>query len=152
MEDKLGCRMAEQKDAETLIDFILAMARETEGQALSGQVVSSGVTNLINSPRQGFYAVAEKDTGICGSLMITMEWSDWRNKIFWWIQSVYVRPEFRRQGVYKTLYEYIKAKAIAESNVCGLRLYVEQNNSIAKQTYKVLGMQKAPYNIYEERL
>jgi ribosomal protein S18 acetylase RimI-like enzyme len=150
MKDKLRCRIAEPKDAETLTGFILAMARETEAKALADQVVSSGVTNLINTPRHGFYVVAEKDTGICGSLMITSEWSDWRNKSFWWIQSVYVRPGHRRQGVYKTLYEYIKTKAIEDLNVCGLRLYVEQNNSIAKKTYKSLGMHLTPYHIYEE--
>lgn len=150
MTEKVYCRMAEQNDAETLIEFILAMARETENKTLSHQIVSSGVASLINNPPYGFYVVAEKADEICGSLMITTEWSDWRNKNFWWIQSVYVRPGHRRQGVYKALYEYIKTKAIEDLNVCGLRLYVEQNNTIAKQTYHSLGMHSAPYHIYEE--
>ena len=81
--------------------------------------------------------------------MITYEWSDWRNGVFWWIQSVYVLPSYRRAGVFRSLFEYIKRMAENTSNVCGLRLYVHKNNHLAKQAYESLNMEQSHYELYE---
>jgi ribosomal protein S18 acetylase RimI-like enzyme len=134
------------------------MARETEGKELPIETISSGVRNLLKNPHLGFYVVAENQGEMVaenqgemrGSLMVTTEWSDWRSGFFWWIQSVYVRPEFRHQGIYRRLYEYVKGRIVHETNVCGLRLYVERENTVAQSTYKALGMLETPYRIYEE--
>jgi len=150
MQGDVFIRIGEERDAETLVRFNIAMAQETENRNLLFHVVSEGVRNLLNSPQYGFYVVAERGDEICGSLMVTTEWSDWRNGLYWWIQSVYVKPEFRRQGVYRRLYEYVKARVLAEKNVCGLRLYVEQGNTVAQRVYQRLGMVESSYKIYEE--
>jgi ribosomal protein S18 acetylase RimI-like enzyme len=94
--------------------------------------------------------VAEEDNIIQASLMVTTEWSDWRNGLFWWIQSVYVQPEFRRMGLYSKLYQKVKSLADDESNVCGFRLYVEHENVTAQNTYHALGMEETDYKMFEE--
>ena len=126
------------------------MAQETEGVALIPDVIRQGVRALVEDPARGFYLVAESGGQVVGSLMITTEWSDWRNGLFWWIQSVYVLPNFRRQGIYRKLYEHVKELADMESHVCGFRLYVENENITAQEVYNSLGMGEAPYRIYEE--
>ena len=98
----------------------------------------------------GFYLVVEDQGDIAASLMVTTEWSDWRNGLFWWIQSVYVRPENRRQGLYRKLYKSVKALAESETNVCGFRLYVEYYNTNAQSTYRALGMEETVYKVFEE--
>ncbi len=133
-----------------IAQFNAAMALETEDTHLLPHVISAGVAALINNPDRGFYLVATIDGEPVGSLMITFEWSDWRNGLFWWIQSVYVRPDHRGKGVYRALYQAVKTLAHADSNVCGYRLYVEQENERAQKTYKSLGMSKTHYQIYEE--
>lgn len=148
----IDCRMADPRDAAILTDFILVMALETEGKKLSRPTASQGVAGLLKNPRHGFYVVAEKQARVCGALMVTREWSDWRNKVFWWIQSVYVKPEYRRQGVYRALYDYTRAQAIQKRNICGLRLYVERSNAPARKTYETLGMKMTGYRVYEELL
>ncbi len=147
---ELYVRLAVPADTDILVDFNRAMAMETEEIKLQPEVVLAGVSMVLDNPHLGFYVVAEHSEAIVGALMITSEWSDWRNKKFWWIQSVYVLPEFRRRGIYKRLYEFVKAKASREGDVCGFRLYVERNNVIAKKTYQSLGMQEAPYQMYEQ--
>jgi len=114
------------------------------------EVISAGVKTMIDNPQWGFYLVVELDNGIQASLMVTTEWSDWRNGMFWWIQSVYVRPEYRRQGLYRELYERVKELAEQEPSVCGFRLYVERDNATAQKTYMALGMSETEYRIYEE--
>ena len=126
------------------------MARETEGVELIPEVIGAGVKAMIENPQMGFYLVVELDNGIQASLMVTTEWSDWRNGMFWWIQSVYVRPEYRRQGLYRELYERVKELAEQESFVCGFRLYVENWNTVAQKTYASLGMTETVYNMFEE--
>ncbi|MCE5249373.1 GNAT family N-acetyltransferase [bacterium] len=126
------------------------MAYETEGKELSNEALSAGVRYLLNHPEHGFYVVAEIDGEVAGSLMVTYEWSDWRNGVIWWIQSVYVRPEYRRRGVYRSLYAEVKKMAAAQKNVCGFRLYVEKRNTAAQRTYAALGMHEANYKFYEE--
>ena len=104
----------------------------------------------MNQTGYGFYLVAESDDGeIAGGLMVTFEWSDWRNGCFWWIQSVYVMPAFRRQGIYRDLYGYVRKMAEERGGVCGFRVYVEKDNVSAKETYRKLGMEECDYRMFE---
>ena len=142
-------RLATPADAGVLIEFNAAMALETEGKELLPDVIGAGVRSLLGNPAAGFYLLAEEDSAV-GSLMITKEWSDWRNGTFWWIQSVYVRPQFRRQGVYKNLYRHVQELASKDPAVCGFRLYVERENERAQATYSALGMKETHYLVFEE--
>ena len=126
------------------------MARETEDQALDTETVQAGVAKLFDSPQHGFYLVVESEGAVVGSLMITHEWSDWRDGLWWWIQSVYVVPNFRRQGVFSALYREVTTLARQDNRICGLRLYVEKDNTNAQQVYAHLGMSEAPYRVYEQ--
>jgi ribosomal protein S18 acetylase RimI-like enzyme len=143
-------RLATLHDAPVLVEFNAAMALETEHKELLPDVIGAGVRSLLGNPASGFYVVAEKDDRVAGALMITKEWSDWRNGTFWWIQSVYVRPDLRRQGVYKLLYRHVQKLAANDSAVCGFRLYVERENARAQATYNALGMKKTGYLVFEE--
>ena len=143
-------RQALAQDAAELTEFNISMARETEGVELIPEVIGAGVRAMIDNPQRGFYLVVELDNGIQASLMVTTEWSDWRNGMFWWIQSVYVKPQYRRQGLYRVLYERVKELAEQEPSVCGFRLYVERDNSPAQKTYSALGMNQTEYRISEE--
>ena len=125
------------------------MALETEGKVLMPQVIGAGVRHLLRHPDSGFYLVAESGGEVIAALMITTEWSDWRNGEFWWIQSVYVRAERRRQGVYRRLYRFVQTLAAKKRGVCGFRLYVEQSNRRAQATYRASGMQRTHYLVYE---
>jgi ribosomal protein S18 acetylase RimI-like enzyme len=145
----MNIRLAQDKDLHAIVDFNRAMALETEGKNLILEVITSGVANLLAQPKRGFYLVAEVDGVSAGSLMITTEWSDWRDGDFWWIQSVYVKPEFRKLGVYRAMYAFVQSLAAEKPNVCGFRLYVERENLTAQKTYASLGMQETHYNIFE---
>jgi GNAT superfamily N-acetyltransferase len=145
-------RLAVPADRPSIARFNQAMALETERKHLPDDVIQAGVAGLFLRPELGFYLFAEVDGQPAGGLMITHEWSDWRNKVFWWIQSVYVLPEFRGQGLYRRLYQEIKRLAQAEGNVCGFRLYVERENEKAQAIYEHLGMRAAHYLMYEEPL
>ncbi|MEM6429011.1 MAG: GNAT family N-acetyltransferase [Deinococcota bacterium] len=150
MSDEITIRLASREDADDLIRFNRAMARETENKELIEDVIASGVRELLNNSALGFYVVAELDSEVISSLMITMEWSDWRNGVFWWIQSVYVLPSHRRKGIYRKLYEFVKDRANEDNNVCGFRLYVEKDNLPARRTYEALCMKELDYKMYEE--
>ena len=143
-------RLARPADAPDIAAFNAAMALETEGKRLFPEVIGAGVRSLLRRPRAGFYLLAETKAQIIGVLMITTEWSDWRNGAFWWIQSVYVRPQFRRQGVYRRLYRQVQTLAKKDRRVCGFRLYVERENRRAQATYRALGMEKTRYLVFEE--
>lgn len=143
-------RQALAQDAEELAQFNISMADETEGMELIPEVIMAGVKAMIANPQMGYYLVVELDNGIQASLMVTTEWSDWRNGIFWWIQSVYVRPDYRRQGLYRELYARVKELAEQQPDVCGFRLYVERENRSAQKTYQALGMKETDYLLYEE--
>ena len=143
-------RRAMSQDADELAEFNISMARETEGVDLIPEVIAAGVRAMIDNPQMGFYLVVELDNGIQASLMVTTEWSDWRNGMFWWIQSVYVRPQYRRQGLYRELYARVKEMADQEPSVCGFRLYVERENRAAQLTYASLGMSETEYRLFEE--
>ncbi|MGK7886794.1 MAG: GNAT family N-acetyltransferase [Crocosphaera sp.] len=148
--DTINVRLAQLSDAEDIASFNRVMAKETEGKILLPDIVLAGVNTLLSNPSQGFYIVAEMDFQVVGCLMITKEWSDWRNGVFWWIQSVFVKQEYRRRGIYRRMYQFIKQLANEKDDVCGFRLYVEQNNTIAQETYKELGMTQLPYLMFEE--
>ena len=142
-------RLATPKDAAIIIEFNIAMARETEEKVLAFDILSAGVHAVMENSQLGFYLVAEAAGEIAGCLLVTSEWSDWRNGLFWWIQSVYVRKKFRRQGIYAKMFEFLNRKADQRPEVCGFRLYVAQNNLAAHKTYAALGMHQTPYRIYE---
>ncbi|MBI1357290.1 MAG: GNAT family N-acetyltransferase [Acidobacteria bacterium] len=142
-------RLAAPDDAPTLAAFNAAMARETEHLELDAERLLRGVRAVLDDPAKGFYLVAEEGGTVIGQLMITYEWSDWRNGVFWWVQSVYVRPESRGRGVYTTLYREAVRRAQAAGDVCGLRLYVEKENSRAQAAYRKLGMDETVYLMYE---
>ena len=126
------------------------MAEETEGKRLDRAVAEPGVAALFDDPSRGHYWVAEVDGRVIAQLMITYEWSDWRNGNVWWIQSVFVDREFRRQGIYTSLYTHVRDLAEAEPEVRGLRLYVEKDNLRAQSTYEALGMTKDTYVVMED--
>ncbi len=141
-------RPATPADIAHLVDWNAAMAEETEARTLDHEVLEQGVRGVLDDPRRGFYLLAERDGETVGSLLVTYEWSDWRNGDFWWIQSVYVIPAARRQGVFRALYADTARRAHAASAV-GLRLYVELENRRAQKTYENLGMQRCRYHMYE---
>lgn len=143
-------RKAELADAAALVDFNQKMALETEGKHLEADVLRPGVNAVFADANKGFYVVAEDNGSIVGGLLVTFEWSDWRNKWFWWIQSVYIVPEARGKSVYSRLYEFVKAEAARKGDVCGFRLYVERENTHAITVYEKLGMKNSVYFMYEE--
>jgi ribosomal protein S18 acetylase RimI-like enzyme len=152
MNNNISVRLATANDAKNLIEFNQAMALETEGKQLVAEKITSGVNAVFADDKKGFYVVAEAETGeIAGGLMITFEWSDWRSAWFWWIQSVYVLPDFRGKSVYSKLYDFVKTEA-AKANVCGIRLYVEHDNINAQNVYKHHGMSESHYLMFEVNL
>ncbi len=146
---KIVIRPARAADAAVIAEHNRAMAAETEGLQLEAAVAAEGVKAVLEDPGKGFYTVAEAGGRLIGQMMITFEWSDWRNGVFWWIQSVYVQPEFRGRGVFGELYRHILALARADRTVCGVRLYVEAGNDRARRVYEHLGMRRTSYGIYE---
>lgn len=149
MSGVLELRRASAADLEALVEFNAAMALETEGKQLDPDVLRPGVGAVLEDPGKGSYWVAEQAGRVVGGLLVTLEWSDWRNGWFWWIQSVYVREEQRGRGVYRALYRLLERTARATPDVCGLRLYVETENQGAQAVYEKLGMQRAHYHMYE---
>ena len=142
-------REATREDTESIVRFQEGMALETEGKVLDEALLRTGITAIFDSSQKGFYLVAEVDRVVVGSLLITYEWSDWRNATFWWIQSVFVDANWRRKGVYRTMHDYVVNVAKSRKDICGIRLYVERTNTIAQQTYKDLGMTHSHYDLYE---
>ena len=149
---EIKVRHATAAESVRIADFNRAMAMETEGLALDEKTVAAGVVALMGHPDRGFYLVAEVDGSVAGCLLITYEWSDWRNKMFWWIQSVYVKPEHRGHGVYRAMEDKVQALAAQAGNVCGFRLYVHKNNTRAQEVYRTLGMHETEYLLFEDML
>lgn len=141
-------RKATPSDAPSIIDFQLRMAWETEEMKLVPEILTKGVDAVFHDQSRGQYYVAEADGKVIASLLITNEWSDWRNCNVWWFQSVYVVPEFRRKGVFRKMYGHIRELAV-QQGIAGLRLYVETKNSKAQTTYEALGMSSEHYAFYE---
>ncbi len=142
-------RDAMLKDADTIARFNCGVAMESEGKQLDYPLVRAGVEKALSRPDLCRYFVAERNGEVVGQLMITYEWSDWRAKVCWWIQSVYVRPDCRRHGVFRRLYEHVAAIARQDPEVCGIRLYVERDNQRAMKAYERLGMRPSGHVVYE---
>lgn len=142
-------RKAEEKDIPVIAEYNCKLAWETEELKLDPETVTKGVAAVIRDSGKGIFFLYEVDNRIAGQLMITKEWSDWRNGEFWWIQSVYVHKEFRRRGIFKYLYEHAHKIAVENDDICGIRLYVEKENINAQKTYKSLGMEETNYRLYE---
>ncbi len=149
MTDAITIRAANEADINFLVDCNAAMALETEQKVLDRGVLTRGTTTIFTEPQRGFYRIAERDGVSLGCLMVTYEWSDWRNGDWWWIQSVYVRESARRSGVFSALYADLETLARSSSGVVGLRLYVEKENSNAQATYAALGMSDSGYRLLE---
>ncbi|MBW7906769.1 MAG: GNAT family N-acetyltransferase [Phycisphaerae bacterium] len=154
--DTLSIRRATPADAELIAAFNQAMAAETEGRRLDGATLAAGVRAVLREPARGVYYLAERSEGlsarggaVVGQLLLTYEWSDWRNGWFWWIQSVYVAPAARGGGVYRKLHEHVAALARAAGDVCGVRLYVDAGNAAAQAVYRRLGMTVTNYRLFE---
>ncbi len=143
-------RDARTEDVETLVEFNIRLAEETESKALDREILARGVCAALADPARLRYWVAEVDGGVVGQAAATREWSDWRNGWFWWFQSVYVLADARGQGVFRALYQHIRETARSEADVIGLRLYVEHENRSAQATYRNLGMAPGGYQVFEE--
>ncbi|MDO8546173.1 MAG: N-acetyltransferase [Nitrospirales bacterium] len=146
----IAVRPATLADLDVLVRFSAAMARETEGRTLTLGRLRKGIRSVLESGKHGRYLVAESGASVVGQLLLTYEWSDWRNGVFWWIQSVYVAPSARRRGVYQTLHKHVVRDARERGDVCGVRLYVEQDNRAAQAAYAGLGLTVTAYRIYEQ--
>lgn len=141
-------RRATPADADVIVRFNAAIAWETEHLRLDDAVLARGVRAGLADPHKGFYTVAELAGEVVGQVLVTFEWSDWRNGWFWWVQSVYVREDARRAGVFRALFDHLRAAAVADPDVIGLRLYAERDNSRAHATYRALGMTEEPYLLF----
>ncbi len=142
-------RKATIDDSSVIVEFQLAMAMETEDLALDANTCTRGVDAVFQDSSLGRYYIAEIDDTVVGSLMITLEWSDWRAGYVWWIQSVFVRPGFRGRGVYGGLYGFVQDESKLDENVRGIRLYVDRSNETARSVYARLGMNGDHYVVFE---
>jgi ribosomal protein S18 acetylase RimI-like enzyme len=149
MSISIEIRPARPEDAGVIAAYNSAMALETEHKHLDPATLLAGVERAIAQPEGARYFLADVDGRVAGQLMITFEWSDWRNGMFWWIQSVYVPPEFRSRGIFKQLYQHVEELA-RQASACGLRLYVERENVRAQEVYRRLGMADAGYAVFEK--
>lgn len=145
----MNIRHAREEEAQSIIDFQIDMARETEDVDLDRNLITPGVKAVFNDESKGWYFVAEIDGQIAGSLLITFEWSDWRNAMILWIQSVFVGKEFRGRGVYRALYEHIQSIVNNSDEYVGIRLYVDKTNTDALKVYQKLGMDSEHYGMCE---
>jgi GNAT superfamily N-acetyltransferase len=143
-------RGANSDDLELICEFNARMAAETEGVALDPERLREGVRRVLDDPGRGRYFLAEMDGRVMAQSSITFEWSDWRNGWFWWLQSVYVRPEARGSGVFRALLEHIESHARAAGDVCGIRLYVDGDNQEAARAYDRLGLPASSYLMREK--
>jgi GNAT superfamily N-acetyltransferase len=140
---------ARVEDLEKIVEFNAALAYETEGKVLDRDQLTRGVRAVLESPEKGQYYVAKENQVVVGQLMLTREWSDWRNGYFWWIQSVYVHRDWRKSGIFRALYLQVEMLTQMTPGVCGLRLYVDQENMAAQQTYVRMGMHVTNYRLFE---
>jgi ribosomal protein S18 acetylase RimI-like enzyme len=145
----LKIKQARTTDAERIVDFQLKMAKETEDLELDKSLVAKGVKAVFDDPGKGIYYLADFNEQTAASLLITYEWSDWRNAWVWWIQSVYVLPEFRRKGIFQSMYRHITKLSETRSDVGGIRLYVDISNTRARKVYENIGMNGDHYQLFE---
>lgn len=142
-------RQAVSTDVETIAHFNIALCRETEGRELDPVTVTNGVGRFVSEPHRGRYFVAEIDGEVVGQTAHTFEWSDWRNGEIWWIQSVYVHPDFRSKSVFRNLFMHIKELGEADVDCCGIRLYMERENETAREGYRRFGFRETRYVVFE---
>jgi len=141
--------IAEAKDIQAIVDFQLAMALETENISLDPETVYRGVSTVFTDSTKGFYLIAQDKGRTTGCLMITYEWSDWRARTVWYIQSLFVIPEYRRRGIFKQMYAWLLEKVDGDDSIGGIRLYVDLTNLNAQKVYESLGMDGNHYRFYE---
>ena len=149
---RLRVRPADLGDLDRIVDFNRSLADESEGLCLDRDVLQSGVKAILLDSTRGFYLLAELPDAAVGQLLVTTEWSDWRNAYFWWLQSVYVRPTMRQRGVFRALYQHVLGMARTRGDLCGLRLYVHRENEAAEKVYENLGMRRLDYRMMETDL
>lgn len=145
----INIRPSKSEDISILADFQRCLADETENIYLDNEVVSAGLKALFADPAKGIYYVAEAEGKIIGCFLITYEWSDWRNGMVWWLQSVYIFPTHRRQGIFKKMYDHIIQMIHHDKNIIGLRLYVDKKNTHAQKVYQAMGMNGDHYTVFE---
>jgi GNAT superfamily N-acetyltransferase len=143
----IAIRPARPADSAVIIDFNARLAWETEEKRLDRAVLEAGVAEVLADPHKGFYTLAERGGEVVGQVLVTFEWSDWRNGWYWWIQSVYVREDARRGGIFRALFDHLHAQATGDPKVIGLRLYLERSNDRARQTYTALGLAEEGYDL-----
>ena len=148
-DSPLTIRPANAADVDTIAEFNSVMALESEDVTLDQDVLKAGVRAALADASLAFYLIAEADGGPVGQLMVTFEWSDWRDGWVWWVQSVYVKAGYRRRGIYRRLYGHLQELAAQQGNVRGMRLYVMRDNVAAKRTYESLGMAHSEYDLYQ---
>lgn len=149
MSASFTIRPGRKDDMKALVEFQQAMAMETEGLSLDPKTLERGIAAVLSEPAKGKYWMAEESGQVIASLMVTFEWSDWRNMWVWWIQSVYVKPEARGRGVYSMMYRHLQNEVRKDSSVSGLRLYVDKRNKSANEVYRKLGMDGEHYAMFE---
>ncbi|MBN2374854.1 MAG: GNAT family N-acetyltransferase [Sedimentisphaerales bacterium] len=145
----MNVRKARKNDAEQITQFQILMARETEKMELDIEVVRRGVAGVFAEPARGTYWVVEAKVQLLGSMLVIPEWSDWRCGTVLWIHSLYIKPPARKQGLFRLLYQNLKQQVIQDPNLKGLRLYVDKTNSVAREVYEKLGMNRDHYEMYE---
>ena len=145
----ISVREATPLDIDALVDLSAALALDTEGKTLDRERLKQGTVAVFEFPENGFYIVAEADGEIAGAIMVGFEWSDWRNANFWWVETVYVKSEWRRRGVYRSMSDWVYKTARSRSDVCGIRLYSDRKNDVAQRTFLNLGMIKSRYDLFE---
>jgi ribosomal protein S18 acetylase RimI-like enzyme len=152
MNPTIHVRPARQEDVSLMVRWQMAMALETEDKPLDEAVLTRGIQRAFEDAQKGRYFIAEIEGRPAGTLMLTWEWSDWRDGWWWWIQSVFVDEAFRRRGVYRAMYAHVLELAQADPEVRGIRLYVEHENANARRTYEFLGMKESGYVMYEKAI
>ena len=148
---EITCRDATEADLPTIVRFVIAMARDSEDVILDEATVTAGARAVLADPAKGVYHLAEAGGEVVGQALVTTEWSDWNATDYWWIQTVYVRPDWRGRGVFDALYEHLRARARA-AGTAALRLYVRRDNLPARRAYERAGMVEDDYLVYEEPL
>lgn len=149
---KMKIRKGTMGDVEAIAGHCVRFADETENRALESQVVTRGVKAVVKDPHKGFYLVAETGGELVGQLLVTKEWSDWSNQYYWWVTGAYVHEEARRQGVFSTLYRFLREMALSDRGVAGLRLTVPAIDETAKEIYESFGLVRSAYDLYEDDL
>jgi ribosomal protein S18 acetylase RimI-like enzyme len=142
-------RKAVQEDIGVIAGFQQKMAMETENLSLDESLLINGVGNVFRNPSLGFYLIAQDNDRVIASMLLTPEWSDWRNSLFLWIQSLYVIPEYRKKGVFRMMYEHVRRMVQDSGDYAGLKLYVDESNTPAQKTYRQVGMRSSHYRLFE---